>query len=414
MPELIWDGKYNEDGQLAASPRVSLPFQTVETVNQSAQERQMSLTANQRGTPGEWRNRLIWGDKKYVLSSLLEEFAGKVDLIYIDPPFATGADFSYRTEIHSPNCEPDDDSLELEYQPNLIEQIAYRDTWGGGLDTYIKWMFDTLILLRDLLSEEGSIYVHCDWRTVHCTRMAMDEILGQGNFLNEIIWHYFAFKRKTARKFPQKHDQIFSYTKSGNYTWNTQYRPHSKEYLKRWKKDRNGRYYRDDVNPTGGGKRIIYLDELEGDIVESTWDDIPPVNPRANERVGYPTQKPEALLERIVKASSNEGGLVLDCFVGSGTTAIVAENLGRRWIAADMSRFAISTTRKRLLSLENVSPFYIQNLGRYERQAWQGTEFNSGAAIRQYRDFILKPESTEGVGIKGLLKGCKGAPLNLG
>ena len=401
MPELIWEGKYNDNGQIVDAPRVSLPFQTVETVNQSAHERQLALnTARTRGN-SEWRNRLIWGDKKYVLPSLLDEFAGKVDLIYIDPPFATGADFSYDTQIHPVDGE-NNTSLELDYEPNLIEQIAYRDTWGGGLDTYIKWMFDTLTLLRELLSEQGSIYLHCDWRTSHYTKVEMDKIFGYDGFLNEIIWHYFAFKRKTAKKFPQKHDVIFSYTKTGNYTWNTQFRPHSKQYLKRWKRDENGRQYRDDVNPTGGGKRIIYLDELEGDIVESAWDDIPPVNPRAKERIGYATQKPEALLERIIKASSNEGDLVLDCFAGSGTTAAVAEKLGRRWIAADMGRFAISTTRKRLLDIPNVKPFYVQNLGRYERQAWQSAELE-----QDYREFILTLYRAEPVNGYQWLHGAK-------
>ena len=401
MPELIWEGKYNDNGQIVDAPRVSLPFQTVETVNQSAQERQMALTAGNAGGNPEWRSRLIWGDKKYVLPSLLDEFAGKVDLIYIDPPFATGADFSYDTQIHPVDGE-NNTSLELDYEPNLIEQIAYRDTWGGGLDTYIKWMFDTLTLLRELLSEQGSIYLHCDWRTSHYTKVEMDKIFGYDGFLNEIIWHYFAFKRKTAKKFPQKHDVIFSYTKTGNYTWNTQFRPHSKQYLKRWKRDENGRQYRDDVNPTGGGKRIIYLDELEGDIVESAWDDIPPVNPRAKERIGYATQKPEALLERIIKASSNEGDLVLDCFAGSGTTAAVAEKLGRRWIAADMGRFAIATTRKRLLDIPNVKPFYIQNLGRYERQAWQSAELE-----QDYREFILTLYRAEPVNGYQWLHGAK-------
>ena len=189
MPELIWEGKYNDNGQIVGPPRVSLPFQTVETVNQSAQERQMALGPAQAGGNPEWRNRLIWGDKKYVLPSLLDEFAGKVDLIYIDPPFATGADFSFGTQLH-PTDSDDGTSLSIEYEPNLIEQIAYRDTWGGGLDTYMAWITDTAALLRDLLSERGSIYVHCDWRTSHYTKVAMDTIFGYGNFRNEIAWHY--------------------------------------------------------------------------------------------------------------------------------------------------------------------------------------------------------------------------------
>ena len=376
MPELMWEGKYNEDGQLAAPPRVSLPFQTVETINQSAQERQMSLTANQRGASTEWRNRLIWGDKKYVLPSLLEEFAGKVDLIYIDPPFATGADFSYKTKI--PNHEGAGGSLDLEYQPNLIEQIAYRDTWGGGLDTYIKWMFDTLVLLRDLLAETGSIYVHCDWRTNHCTRMVMDELFGEDNFRNEIVWCYSGGGHP-KNDFPRKHDIILRHSKSGSYQFNTDKArvPYDSEYEATV-------FAGSDTRAPGR----IYRPNPSGKVVEDWWRNIS--RPYGSEIVGYPTQKPEALLHRIVSTSSKEKDIILDCFAGSGTTVAVSEKLGRRWIAADMSRFAISTTRKRLLSLENVLPFHVQNLGRYERQAWQGTEFNSDAAIREYRDFILK------------------------
>ena len=224
MPELIWEGKYDGNGQLAAPPRVSLPFQTVETVNQSAQERQMALMANRGGASGEWRNRLIWGDKKYVLPSLLDEFAGEVDLIYIDPPFATGADFSYKTKIH--NSEAGDDSLNLEYQPNLIERIAYRDTWGGGLDTYIKWMYETLVLLRELLSESGSICVHCDWRTSHYIKTQMDHIIGNGNFTNEIVWAYRG-GGVPRNAFALKHDALLIYSIGTNYTFHRQYVPYS-------------------------------------------------------------------------------------------------------------------------------------------------------------------------------------------
>ena len=157
MPELIWEGKYDDNGQIVGPPRVSLPFQTVETVNQSAQERQLALTANNSGSDPAWRNRLIWGDKKYVLPSLLDDFAGKIDLIYIDPPFATGADFSYQTQVH-PNADTNKSSVNIGYEPNLIEQIAYRDTWGGGLDTYLRWIHETMVLLRETPSR-GRLYI---------------------------------------------------------------------------------------------------------------------------------------------------------------------------------------------------------------------------------------------------------------
>ncbi|MDZ7402226.1 MAG: site-specific DNA-methyltransferase, partial [candidate division KSB1 bacterium] len=310
------------------------------------------------------------------------------------PPFDTGADFSFSATIPDNPDTEENETTTFTKQPSIIEQKAYRDTWGRGLDSYLQWFYETAVLLRELLSEDGSIYVHLDWHIGHYVKTLMDEVFGYSNFLNEVVWAYFAFKRKTAKKFPMKHDVIMSWTKTDNYVWNTQFKPHSKEYLKRWKKDESGRYYRDDVNPTKGGTRIIYLDELEGDIIDSVWDDIPPVNPVAVERTNYSTQKPEKLIERIIKASSNEGDLVLDCFCGSGTTPAVAEKLNRRWIACDLGRFAIHTTRKRLLGIPGVRPFVVQNLGKYERQQWLGAEFqsaeNKASVEQQYRHFILQ------------------------
>lgn len=371
MPELIWNGKYDEHGQIIGPPRVSLPFQTIETVNQSAQERQTALAALHAGHAPQWRNRLIWGDKKYVLPSLLAEFAGKVDLIYIDPPFATGDNFGYQAQVHPDNGNGKA-QLKLDYQPNLIEEIAYRDTWGGGLDTYLKWMFETLTFLRELLSESGSIYVHCDWRTSHYIKTVADGIFGADNFRREVIWDIQVLSgfKTIANNYVRGHDTLLYYAASPSTVFNPPRQPHRKEYLDRFNKtDDEGRQYFD-----GRGARR-YLDDAvaRGKAVGDVWSDVMSFQqtPTALERVNYPTQKPEALLERIINASSNPGDLVLDCFVGSGTTAAVAEKLGRRWIAADLGRFAISTTRKRLLAIPDVQPFQVQNLGRYERQAWQ-------------------------------------------
>lgn len=392
MTELSWEGKY-KDGKKASPIRIALPFQTIETVNESATDRKKRLDSlfSQKQTSQEWRNRLIWGDKKYVLPSLLPEFAGKVNLIYIDPPFDTGANFSFTATIPD-SPEGDEESLNFVKQPNIIEQKAYRDTWGKGLDSYLQWFYETAILLRQLLAEDGTLYVHLDWHVGHYVKIVLDEVFGYDNFLNEIAWTYYAFKRKTSKKFPMKHDTIMSWTKSDKYVWNTQFKPHKEEYLKRWKKDKDGRLYRDDVNPTKGGARVIYLDDLEGDIVDSVWEDIPPVNPVAIEKTNYATQKPEALLERIIKASSNEGDLVLDCFCGSGTTAAVAEKLGRRWLTCDLGRFAVHTARKRLLGIANVRPFVVQNLGKYERQQWMKVEFenveNRLSQEKAYKRFI--------------------------
>lgn len=429
MVELIWDGKYDASGKRSAPLRLKLPFQTVETVNASAQQRQMALDMFSAGRPTEWRNRLIWGDKKYVLPALLDEFAGRVDLIYIDPPFATGADFSFQVDV---------DNESFTKGASIIEQKAYRDTWGKGLDSYLRWFYETAVLLRELLSVDGSIYVHLDWHVLHSAKIVLDEVFGENKLINEIVW-----KRQTthhdAQRFGNIHETLLFYSKSDKFCWNPQYLPHSEEYEKshwgrtddsgrkfmlqdasakgpgpgRWFGDkylepppgRHWRWTQENINELLQQGRLIftkpdkprykvYKDEMEGTAVGSIWTDIYPVNPASQEKTGYETQKPEALLQRIINASSEVNDLVFDCFCGSGTTAVEAEKLNRRWIACDLGRFAIHTTRKRLLSIPGVKPFVVQNLGRYERQAWQAAEFGSGenaaAVVRQYRRFILE------------------------
>lgn len=321
---------------------------------------------------GTWMNRLVYGDNLLTMQALLAgdpqtglpSLRGKVDLIYIDPPFDSKAD--YRTPITLPN-------MKCSQKPTVIEQFAYADTWEEGTISYLKMIYPRLALMKELLSERGSIYVHIDWHIGAYMKIILDDIFGKDMFRNELVWTYFGFKRSTTKKFPQKHDIIYSYAKNNEYVWNTQYKPHSADYIKRFKKDKNGRLYRDDVNPTGGGTRIIYLDEVKGDIVDSVWEDIPPVNPVAKERVGYATQKPEALLERIIKASSNEGDLVCDFFGGSGTTAAVAEKLGRRWITCDIGKPAALVMRKRFIDQE-VNPFLYQSIGDYQKEAFHNNK----------------------------------------
>jgi adenine-specific DNA-methyltransferase len=449
MTELVWDGKY-KDGKKQGPVRIALPFQTVETVNESAQDRRRNLELFVSGRDTEWRNRLVWGDKKYVLPSLLPEFAGKVNLIYIDPPFATGADFSFSINIPDHSNGPDDETTHFRKEPSVLEQKAYRDTWGRGLDSYLQWMYATLTLLRELLSENGSIYVHCDSGVDSYIRAILDEVLGAENFRNELTW-----KRRVgmsssvheSNRFGICTDTIFFYAASDDTLLVPQYNVNTPEYqeyiaakftlvdengrrfqadnlgnpaprpnlmyeykgykppkngwaisrakMEEW--DREGRLYFP-KDPEGRIRRKRYVDELKGMPVQNLWTDIAEVNSQAEERIGYPTQKPEALLQRILKASSHEGELVLDCFCGSGTTAVVAENLNRRWIACDLSRFAIHTTRKRLLGIANVRPFAVQNLGKYERQAWQVAEFPANGKNHleeqcqreaAYRSFIL-------------------------
>ena len=431
MTELIWDGKYDKDGRRVAPVRVALPFQTVETVNESAQQRQRSLDLFGSGGDPEWRNRLIWGDKKYVLPSLLPELAGKVDLIYIDPPFDTGADFSLQLQV---------EGTAFTKEPSIIEQKAYRDTWGRGIDSYIQWIYESTLLLRELLSDHGSIYIHIGQNLNHVVRNILDEGFGYENVRSEIIWKRADTIKgnfgQGSRLWGINTDSILFCTKSDDYTFHPTFGEYSDEYIKdfyKYVEADTGRRYRliSMIGPGGAAKgnpeyavmgttrhwryskqrmeelveaglvvqtspgtvpvRKQYLDEGKGVSVQTLWDDVGALGASAGQRVGYPTQKPEALLERIIKASSNEGDLVLDCFSGSGTTAAVAEKLGRRWIAADLGRFAVHTTRKRLLSIPDVTPFVVQNLGKYERQAWQAGEFGGDAARRTlaYRQFIL-------------------------
>jgi adenine-specific DNA-methyltransferase len=441
--ELVWAGKRTQ------VDRVALPFQRVETVNAP---RGADLFSAGQQSDG-WRNKLIWGDNKLVMASLLkgdeaagiEPLAGKIDLIYIDPPFDTGADFSFRTQIGDE---------EVEKQPSIIEQVAYRDTWGRGTDSYLQMIYGRLVLARELLSDRGSIYVHCDWRVSSHLRLVLDELFGNDNFRNEVIW-----KRTGARSgtigFNIIHDSILYFSKGALPIWHTQYTPYTDRYLDDFFRyaDPDGRRYRltiltapgrrqglsgtpwRGVNPTSKGRhwaipqyirpllsepdtadiqaaldeldrlgRIVwpskdggvpsfkqYQDEMEGVELQSIWSDISPVASQARERLDYDTQKPEALLERIIKASSNEGGLVADFFLGSGTTAAVAHKLGRRWIGCDLGRFAIHTSRKRLLELG--AAFDVLNLGKYERAHWQGATLGGGRdesrPYKAYLEFIL-------------------------
>jgi DNA modification methylase len=397
MTELIWDGKY-KDEKKQGPVRIALPFQTIETVNEGTEARLRSLELFASGRETEWRNRLIWGDKKYVLPSLLPEFAGKVNLIYIDPPFDTGADFSYTATIPDHPDTPEDETTAFTKEPSILEQKAYRDTWGRGLDSYLQWFYEAVVLLRELLAEDGSLFLHCDYHIGHYIKTCLDEVFGIDNFRNELVWKSQSpsGRKVFARQIPFCHEILFWYSKGPRFKYEPQYRPYDEAYISArfTKEDNRGKYkdyeiegFSDEkisklkeegriiVTPSGRLRLKQYLHESKGVMVDSVWTDIAGVNSQAIEDTGYDTQKPETLLGRILKLSSNEGDLVVDCFVGSGTTAVVAEKLNRRWIACDLGRFAIHTTRKRLLGIPNVRPFVVQNLGKYERQAWQAAEF---------------------------------------
>jgi len=401
MTELIWEGKYKDDRKVTPV-RIALPFQTIETVNESSQQRQKTLdffAAEPSAQYGkEWRNRLIWGDKKYVLPSLLPEFAGKVNLIYIDPPFDTGADFSFTAKIADNPETEEDETTQFVKQPSIIEQKAYRDTWGRGLDGYLQWFYETVSLLRELLSENGSVYIHLDWHVGHYAKAVMDEVFGYENFQREIIWSIetaSGFKSQ-ANNWIRSHDTILYYTKGKDFVFNKQFLELDERTIKRYDKtDKDGKKYKVYYNADRTERRV-YLDTSKGRPVSSVWDDVigfQTVN-NTGEFINYPTQKPEALLERIIRASSTKNDLVLDCFCGSGTTAAVSEKLERRWITCDLGRFAIHTARKRFLGIENVKPFIVQNLGKYERQQWMKAEFdnpeNRFQQEKSYKHFIIE------------------------
>ena len=329
------------------------PAQLAETYNAENPEKEPTYDKFLDGP-----NLLFHGDNKEILSTLLVQgFRGKIDLICIDPPFASGADYVRKVALRGKR-----EKLEAE-EHTIAEQIQYTDIWAN--DTYLQFMYVRLTLMRELLSDKGSIYLHCDSTMSHYLKLIMDEVFGKDLFRNEIIWTYNRFSRKSDKQFARMNDIILFYSKSNQNIFSVQHTESrdSRRYEKGWHT----------VTDDGVTKLLVYdmekvkqadIDLSQYDKVVETearesamgqvWTDIPIINPQSSERVNFPTQKPELLIERIIKASSNEDSIVLDCFVGSGTTIAVAEKLGRRWIAADINRGAIQTTIKRLQKLPNM------------------------------------------------------------
>ena len=425
--ELVWNGKTNEVCNIV------LPFQSIELVDEPRAEEPDETTLqldlfDERGRQRKgWTNKLIWGDNKLILSSLKNgplreeiEAQGGLKLIYIDPPFDVGADFSMDIEIGGDTFTK---------KPNILEEIAYRDTWGKGADSFIAMIYERLVLMRDLLAEDGSIYVHCDWRVTALIRCCLEEVFSQSSFGNEIIW-----KRTTshsdANSYGSVHDTVYYFYKSKTVR-NVVLQDYDDEYIDEYYRytDNDGRRFmsadlsgagpgpprhfgnRGEIAPPSGrhwmydqagidqalSENKIYwtkngvprlkkiLDESDGMPASDLWTDIQPLRSwHKDETTGYATQKPETLLERIIEASSNEGDLVADFFCGSGTTAAVAEKLGRKWICADLGKFALHTTRKRMIGVQrqlkadgdDYRAFEILNLGKYERQHYIGLNPN--------------------------------------
>lgn len=421
--ELVWNGKSNE------VTNVVLPFQVIEQIDEPREGKEFGDGGTLFDTSGKqitgWTNKLIWGDNKLILSSLKNgpmrkeiEAQGGLKLVYIDPPFDVGADFSMDIEIG------DGDIESFTKKPSVIEEIAYRDTWGKGADSFIAMIYERLKLIHELLAEDGSIYVHCDWRVNGYMRLVLDEIFGQNNFQNEIVWQRFG-AHNDGKKYGVVTDTIFYYSKSSSRIYNQQTEPYTEAYIKErfTMQDPDGRrFYPNVITGKGSGPARIfrgvpltppkgrhwtytqqgidelekqnriyytkegtpclkqYLDEYPGRPVQNLWADIF-MTKSGPELLGYPTQKPEELLSRIIKTSTNVGDLVADFFVGSGTTLSVAEKFGRKWIGTDLGKFGIHTSRKRMVSTQrelkkdgkDFRAFEILNVGKYERENFLNT-----------------------------------------
>lgn len=337
----------------------------------------------------DWMNKIFWGDNLQVMSHLLKEYRGKVDLIYIDPPFDSKADYKKVIKLKSKTVSNDHSSF---------EEKQYTDVWSN--DSYLQFLYERIILLKELLSDTGSIYVHCDYQKSHYIRLILDEVFGQKNLVNELIWRRKQATSYASKQFGVTTDTLFWYSKSSVFTFNPIYSKHddnTQNYIKERfvYDDGDGRKYMKSplvnslyrpnlryefhgVNPPPNGwlykqerleelflknelvmpshpdgriYRKIYEDEYKGQLIQNIWLDIPIVNPMASERENYPTQKPEALLKRIIEVSSSPGDIVFDCFMGSGTTQAAAMKLGRRFIGADINLGAIQTTTKRLIKV---------------------------------------------------------------
>lgn len=364
LPDIVRDGNREAAAildRLSSANRITL--QTNEVVLPAKASNNIRFQSNQI-TPNNLAelNRLIYGDNLLAMQALLAgdpatglpSLRGKVDLIYIDPPFDSKAD--YRTKLTLPGGD-------INQKPTTIEQFAYADTWKDGTVSYLRMLYPRLVLMRELLSDHGSIYVHIDWHVGHYVKVLMDEIFGKENFVNEIVWCYSGPQR-SFQNFSRKHDSIFLYKKTDTATFNVQRIAH-----------KSGLHGKGGLGFRNGEENNDRLRELEeqGKVLEDWWIDISTVGRIVKEITGYATQKPEALLERIIKASSNEGDLVCDFFGGSGTTAAVAERLGRRWITSDIGKPATLVMRKRLID-QDVRPFLYQAIGDYQKEMMHSTK----------------------------------------
>lgn len=335
FPELRWTGKR--------------PYKSTQYYPAQLRERYGEEKDN-------WINKIFWGDNLQVMSHMLKEYRGKIDLIYIDPPFDSKADYKKKIEIKGIG--------KAETDSTSFEEKQYGDIWTN--DEYLQFMYERLIIIRELLADSGTIYLHCDWHKAHHLRMLMDEVFGPNNFIDEIVWGYEDIGSRAVKYFKRKHDTILMYgkTSSEDRVFNILRKRLSESTIKRYQPyfDEDGKISYQKLKDTNPGvfaklKGIPedltqpWLDINNGAPLSDWWTDISALKNGFAESTNYPTQKPEALLERIILASSNPGDLVFDCFMGSGTTQAVAMKLGRKFIGADINLGAIQTTTKRLLDI---------------------------------------------------------------
>ena len=380
---LVWSSKPRKEPSAK-----DLTFQTAEIVFPNKATGPLSSYLGKEKLDIQTKpNRMIWGDNLLIMQALLSQgYEGQIDLIYIDPPFNTGENFNFPNDVRIGNKQ-------FERELPMSERLAYTDTWDRGLDSFLDMLYPRLLLMKRLLTSTGSIFVHLDSNTAHYVKVLLDEIFGKDkNFRNEIVWFYPDSPGRSIRDFPSKHDSVFRYVKDeNNWTFNDMdvRVPILEESKERYKTPRTlgGRIY------TGGVSAEI------GKIPEDVWR-MPVVKQNSGQALGYPTQKPETLIERIILSSSNLGDMVADFFCGSGTTASVAEKFGRKWITTDISKTAIQVTRSRLVS-QGANSFLIENLGNYQRQLIYLHEVK----LREIYSIILKlygaspREDKQGMGI---------------
>ena len=330
MVNLEWKGKKESEDKNLELDKIK-PFHILDNYPSS------SFNSNLKKSS---QNLLIWGENEAVLDSIMSKFDNKISLIYIDPPFFTGGNFNFKIQIGE--------------RGNFVDKIAYRDKWENGLDSYLTFLYNRLVKMKQLLRPNGSIYVHLDWHISHYVKLIMDEIFGTNKFRNEIIWAYPAASVKTRRFFIRSYDAILFYSKSDDYIFNDDpdiYMEYSNRVKNALKEDEGGIfYYRGGSHNGKKLSRKVYVQQ-EGIFPRDVWNDIPYIRANTSEYQGFSTQKPERLIRRIILASTNENDIVADFFCGSGTTLAVAEKLGRHWIGTDINKHAIHMSRKRILNI---------------------------------------------------------------